>query len=152
MSTEPEDVLTEEQQAQKDLNDWYELSAQLEKIKAAEMVARMTVFNRCFPHAVEGTNKLSLGNGWELNATYPITRKVDVAMLTAQANHLREDLKIPLDDVIVQKPELSVSAYRKLTEDQRREFDLVLTVKPGSPQMKLVQPKRAAAAGLAPQE
>lgn len=139
----PENTVT-----QADLDAWWKMNQDLAKLKASEMLLRMKIFNGLFKTPREGTNKLDLGGGWQLTATYPIERKIDVALLTSLASTLREEQHIVLENVIKQKPELSITAYKALTEEQRKAFDQILTVKPGSPQMKLEQPKRAAAAGF----
>lgn len=140
--------IPENQVTQADFDAWVDMSKKLAALKASEMLLRMKIFNSCFPEAKEGTNKMDLGGGWQLTATYPVDRKIDVAALTTLAPHLRNDLAINLDMLIKQEPKLSVSIYRALTDEQRKEFDQVLIVKPGSPQMKLEQPKRKEAAGF----
>lgn len=140
------------QVTQADLDEWHRLSLELTKIKTSEMLLRMKIFNGVFINPKEGTNKFDLGGGFQLTATYPIDRKIDPAILASLAPELRT-MGIRLDDLVKQKPELSISEYRKLTDEQRKEFDQAITAKPGSPQLKLEQPKRAAAAGfVAPNE
>jgi hypothetical protein len=143
MSTIPENQVT-----QADLDTWFVMNQQLAKLKASEMLLRMKIFNGLFTAPREGTNKHGLGSGWQLTAVYPIDRKIDAALLSSLAPSLREEYKIVLETVIKNKPELSVSAYKSLSEEQRKALDQCITAKPGSPQLKLEQPKRAAAAGF----
>jgi len=51
-------------------------------------------------------------------------------------------LELDFTKLIVWKPELKLSEYRKLSEAQRQVFDRVLVVKPGSPQVDIKIPKR----------
>lgn len=128
---------------QTDLNEWDALQKQLSALKSAEMLLRMKIFKGLFLNPVEGTNSLPLGDeGWVIKAKYPINRKPDVALLTARAAELRA-AGIPLDSVIRTIPELATGEYRKLTEEQRNLLDQVMEVKPGSPSLEIVLPKRA---------
>lgn len=128
---------------QTDLNEWDALQKQLSALKSAEMLLRMKIFKGLFVNPVEGTNTLPLGDeGWVIKAKYPINRKPDVALLTARAAELRA-AGIPLDTVIRTIPELATGEYRKLTEEQRNLLDQVMEVKPGSPALEIVLPKRA---------
>jgi hypothetical protein len=128
---------------QDDLNKWSELQAQLLALKSAEMLLRTKIFKGLFPEPVEGTNSVPLGTeGWVIKAKYPITRKPDVALLTAKAGELRA-AGIVLENVIRTIPELATGEYRKLTDDQRHLLDQVLEIKPGSPSLEIVLPKRA---------
>lgn len=131
---------------QDDLNAWSEMQQKLSALKSAEMLLRIKIFKGLFPHPVEGTNSVPLGTeGWLIKAKYPITRKPDIAMLTARAQELRE-AGIPLDSVIRTVPELATGEYRKLTEEQQKLLDQVMDIKPGSPALEIVLPKRAVAA------
>ena len=138
MSAIPANAVTQE-----DLNAWSQLQKQLGDLKSAEMLLRTKIFKGLFPNPVEGTNSVPLGTeGWVIKAKYPINRKPDVALLTARAPELRA-AGIVLEDVIRTIPELSTGEYRKLTDEQRHLLDQVMEVKPGSPALEIVLPKRA---------
>ena len=138
MSLIPANTVTQE-----DLNTWVQLSEKLSALKSAEALLRTKIFRGLFPKPIEGTNKVPLSAGWVLSATYPISRKPDLAMLVAKAQELR-DAGIVIESVIKHTPELITSAYRTLSETQRHLMDQVMDIKPGSPQMELKLPKRAA--------
>lgn len=138
MSKIPENTVT-----QADLNEWAVLNKQLGEMKSKEMLLRMKIFKGLFIDPVEGTNSVPLGTeGWVIKAKYPINRKIDVALLTARAPELRA-AGIPVDSVVRTVPELAVAEYRKLSEDLQKLFDSVMEVKPGSPSLEIVLPKRA---------
>lgn len=138
MSAIPANAVTQE-----DLTKWSELQKQLGDLKSAEMLLRTKIFKGLFPAPVEGTNSIPLGTeGWVIKAKYPINRKPDVALLTARAPELRA-AGIVLEDVIRTIPELATWEYRKLTDEQRHLLDQVMEVKPGSPALEIVLPKRA---------
>lgn len=138
MAKIPENPVT-----QADLNAWSEMNKQLGLLKSQEMLLRTKIFKGLFPEPKEGTNSVPLGTeGWVIKAQHKITRTPDVALLTAKAAELRE-AGIPLDTVIRTIPELATGEYRKLTEEQQKLMDSVMTVKPGSPALEIVLPKRA---------
>ena len=78
------------QVTQKDLDDWSKMQEQLASLKSQEILLRMKIFHGFFPTPIEGTNTAPLSAGWVIKATYPISRKPDVALLTAMAKELRE--------------------------------------------------------------
>lgn len=126
---------------EKELADWYELKEQLDTLRAKEMLMRKSIFSRLFPKPVEGTNKVDLADGFVLKATHKIDRKVDEAALA----NLKEEFfaeKIPIDNLVRWKPDLSVSAYRKLNPVQVNLFDRALIIKEGSPTLEIVKPKK----------
>jgi hypothetical protein len=124
-----------------DIATWYKMHQQLGKLKSAEMLLRNKIFKGLWLEPVEGTNKYELDKGFVLKATYPITRKVDIALLTTMSPELRT-AGIMVDNLVKYKPELVVAVYRTLTTEQQQSFDRILEIKPGSPQLEIVQPKR----------
>lgn len=126
---------------QEDMNLWYELQRQLSDIKAQEMDLRKKIFGAKFPDPVEGTNTVPLSDGWVLKGQYKIDRKVDEALLVTLTPILKEK-KINIKDLIKYTPELSIREYRALDEEQMKLFNQVLIIKPGSPAMEIVKPKR----------
>lgn len=132
-----------------DLAEWYRLQSELARIKAAEALLRSKIFKHFFPAPKEGTNnyELSDGTGAVLKGTYVINRDVDPGALDARRKLQNEEgfngTKLKLDNLIKWKPEVKIAEYRKLTDEERLQFDQCLIIKPGSPQMKIEIPKRA---------
>ena len=129
---------------QEDLTLWHAMQSQLSALKAQEALLRSKIFKSFFPNPIEGTNTAPLAEGWVIKATYPITRKPDAALLVSMGPELRA-AGIRMDEVIRYKPEVAITEYKKLTEEQRHLMDRVLEIKPGSPQMEIMLPKRAKA-------
>lgn len=123
------------------LEEWFLLKNQLKEIQEKENALRKEIFNSAFPSAVEGTNKLELANGYILKAVYPYTRKVDESVLDNMHDQLKE-LNISEDKLIKWKPELAVTFYKTLTDEEQHLVDQFLIIKEGSPQLEIVQPKR----------
>ena len=132
-----------------DLAEWYRLQTELAKLKSAEALLRGKIFKHYFPAPKEGTNKVPLndGTGAELKGQHVINRSVDIGSLDAlKAGIAAEGSNLPklnLDDLIKWKPEVVISKYRELTEEERLTFDQCLIIKPGSPQLEIAIPKRA---------
>lgn len=121
--------------------NWYTLSTQLKEVKDKEIEARKEIFAENFAGAKEGTNKFGLPDSWVLNATYPFNYKVDGPAFTASIDVLRK-AGVQVDRLIEWKPELKISEYRTLTEEQKQLVDQFITITPGTPQIKVVLPAR----------
>lgn len=146
MSEIPQDALSS-----KEFFEWYEVAEQLAKLKQREHFLRMRVFRHMVPVPKEGTNTIELDphplfagmqpTGYVLKAQHVISRDIDEGALSVLMPKLTEN-KIPVDKLIKRKPSLAVGEYRKLTAEETQLFDQVLIVKPGSPQLEIVLPKK----------
>ncbi len=130
---------------QADIEQWYYLHQEKKRITASEMLLRKKIFGALFPNAVEGTNKHDLGDGYFINAQFAYTREIDPGALQAYREKLVE-LKVNPEKLINYKPSLVKSQYNLLTQEQKDAFDNVLIIKPGSPTLDIVKPKRGATA------
>jgi hypothetical protein len=149
---DPDPVTPEE------LAQWYKLRETLAQVKQAEALLRARIYRHYFKDPKEGTNNhpINDGTGAVLKAQRTIDRKVDVAALDALRKAQEEqwgEAKVPgavpevpllkLDELVVWKPELSITNYRKLTDNEKHYFEQCLIIKDGSPQLEIVIPKRA---------
>jgi hypothetical protein len=137
MAEIPENTVT-----MKDVEQWYTMQEQLSKLKIAESILRKRIVGHFFPTPREGVNSHPLEAGWVMKADCGIDRKVDEAALTTLKAPLKE-AKISVDKLIRWKPELAVKEYRTLSDEQRHLFDQCLIIKPASPQLEIVLPKKA---------
>lgn len=134
-------VIPPNEVTQKDLETWYNLDKQIRDLKAHEVLLRRKIFNGLFTAPVEGTNNHPLPDGAVVKGKHVISRTVDIGALNA----LREQFAIAgihADELIKYTPELKVSGYRELTEEQRHLFDQALVIKEGMPGLEIVIPKR----------
>lgn len=118
--------------------DWYKAKLKLDEAKELELKLRMEVVAQFFDELQEGTNKAE-NDKYTLVVVQPYTRTIDAAAYKS----IKKDLVaagIKMGDLVVEKPELKVAAYRKLTKEQLAIFDDVLTTKPGMPSLT-VKPK-----------
>ena len=147
MTTEPE--ITEYPEgaeaiptvAQEDLNEWFGLASRLKTMKKREMELRKKIFTGAFPHPTEGTNSFALEGNYKLKGTYKLDRQVDMAAFQA----LSEEMKgadIAADGMIKLKPSLIASEYKRLNDEQRHVFDQCIIIKPGSPTLEIIPPKK----------
>lgn len=146
MSEIPVDMLTRDEFFQ-----WYKSTEELAKAKLREATLRARVFRHMVPVPVEGMNTIELDThplmagipptGYVFKAQHVISRNIDEGALTTLSPKFKEAL-IVVDKLVKRKPELAVGEYRKLTEEQRKLFDQALIVKPGSPQLEIVLPKK----------
>ena len=126
---------------QSDLAKWFKMSAELKKLKVAEMLLRKSLFNVAFPEPKEGTNNFALPDGYILKGKHTLTRNVDPGAFDAMKDKMRENGINP-DIVVVHKPSLVTSEFKKLTEDQHMIFDQCLIIKDGSPALDIVLPAK----------
>lgn len=138
MATIPEQAQLTPEQAFEQLQVWFTLQQQLAKLKQTEVLARKDMVAFYFRNPVEGTNRVDLGGGYELKLTYSYNREVDEAALQNVTAEQVKKLKLPMDELIRWRPELSLSAYRKLNAEQQKFVDGFLDIKEGSPQLAIV--------------
>jgi hypothetical protein len=119
-----------------------EMAKQLKQLRTDEMVLRKEILGEAFPDGKIGTNTLELGAGWKLKGVFKIDRKVDETTLQDTLTLLRER-KVPADVLIRWKPEVVAKEYKKLTPEDKLIFDQTLVVKPVSPSLEIVEPKKA---------
>ena len=143
MTEIPEDVVTGT-----DLAEWYRVKEELGKLKSKEALLRSRIARFYFPNPVEGTNTEEIGDGTGavVKLSYVINRTVDQGALDALREAQKVEgsnaPKINLDELVKFKPEVVISAYRELTDEEQHFFDQALIIKPGSPQLEITIPKR----------
>lgn len=117
------------------IKEWSEVSTKLEEIKEREMHLRKFIVAQTFPKPKEGTNK-AIFEHIEINYNHKIDRKIDEAVLDVSKEKFRK-AGIVIDGVVDYKPVLNTKAYRLLNKTQMKLFDTALTIKDGSPQLKI---------------
>lgn len=134
----PKPDMTQEQAFAR-LQAWYGTQQKLADLKTAEVLERKGLASFYFPAPEEGTNRLPLGGGFDLKLEHTITRKVDEAALDNVKATQAKKLKLNLDLLFPTKPTLSVTEYRKLTDEQRAFVDTLLDIKESeTPGLKIV--------------
>lgn len=129
--------------------EWQKSKAELDACKEREAALRRAVFEVKFPTKKEGTQRIELGNGYHLKAVYPMTyncgtKPDDLAKVTNGLNELAalgEEAKFIAQRVVKWMPEVSISEYRQLKPEYKMIVDKFVTIKPGSPQLEIEEPK-----------
>ncbi len=119
--------------------EWYKAVLALKKAKALEAKLRKEIV-AFFPDPEEGVNSQDLGDGHLIKLTHKMTRSVDTAQLETLTSDL-EEAGVPLDMLVERKPTLVKSIYNKLSPDMLKLFDQVITVKPATPSIEIVEKK-----------
>jgi hypothetical protein len=147
---------------QEDLADWYLAKEEFSRAQSKERLLRAKIFKHYFPKPEEGTNNVRLPDGAKLTGKYPITRKVDAALLDAvkrltvgdakdqltalgvaiptqvdPATPLSTFLNMQVDKLIKYDPDLVIKEYRTLTAEQMYFFDQCMEIKPGSVSLEI---------------
>lgn len=136
--------IPENEVTQADIAEWYRLKDQLTTLRNNEMLLRNKIFKGLFPSPVEGVNSFELPDGYVVKATHKISRDIDIGATEANRARLAEQ-GINVDKMLNWKPSLVSKEYKSLTEEQRIAFDVCLNIKPGSPTIEIVKPKKGAA-------
>ena len=123
------------------LKDWEKAQRAAAKAVDEERKLRDEVAKCAFVNPKEGVNKLKLLHGYQLEMDYKVNRTIDRAVLQQYSDTL-EGMGVDLGQLIREKPELRVGEYKKIAPEVRNVFDLCLTIKPGTPSLKINLPKR----------
>jgi hypothetical protein len=125
---------------------WFAADKLMRQTKAEELRLRNLVGGLFFTKPKEGTNDAEVndGTGAVVKLKQPITRNVlpeELAKLerTIGTNNRRSAI---VSECIKYKPELVLSAYRALTDEERAWLDGALEIKEGTFAIEVVIPKR----------
>lgn len=128
---------------------WKEAKEQLDKFKALEMALRNEIASDAslFDPAKEtGTLTYELGHGWKIKCERKINYSVEnkngeafaalheIASLGEVEAHQTKKL-------MSFSPNLSLTVYRELSDQARRIVDKIVTTKPATPTLSLIEPK-----------
>ena len=129
---------------------WEAATKALAAAKEIEMALRLQVTDAWFPsHKEEGTENVPLENGYKLKAVFKQNytladlETVDAALIKMEA--IDAEGKFIAERLIKFTPKLSVKEYKDCPEKYRKYIDDVLTIKPATPALELVEPKSARA-------
>jgi hypothetical protein len=129
------------------LSAWEAADKALAKAKEAEIELRRQVIEAWYPaHKDEGTENIELAAGYKLKAVFKINRslanreKVDAALTKIEKLGGVEG-KILAERLVEWKPALVKKEYDNLPEKYKKIINEVLTEKPGTPSLEIVEPK-----------
>lgn len=121
---------------------WDRARRDLELFKKTELDLRNEIVARLFDASKDqGTEHFDLGNGYRLTAVkkmnYSLTNKNGETVTALQA--LRPEVAQRL---VSWSPTLSKTEYDRLTSNEKILLTNALTIKPATPSLELVEPKR----------
>lgn len=110
-----------------------------------ERELRSLIYGNLFGSLADGTTHThELGNGYKLKAKRPLNYKVDAGLIDDALDKIvaiGNSGAFLADRVIKWKPELSLTEYKQLSDEQRQVLDVAITMTPGLPSLELVEPK-----------
>lgn len=127
------------------VNELHAVNSQMNVLKGRQEELRKKIGEELFPNIGKGTNRVDLGTGWKLKAV--VTEKFSLDKGEngdyAPVKSLSEDLESHILDALISwKPSLSSSAYRMLTEADKKVVDSVLTTQLSNPTFTFEEPKQ----------
>lgn len=135
------------------LTAWQTIKTRMAQDKDEEKKLRAQIVEMEFKGAKTGTNRVPLGNGWMLKAVINLTYKItkNEAVEPPDYSHIPGILaQLPpavAQGLIKWTPELSESAYKQLTEEERKIVNQMLVITNGSSTIDIEAPKTKPAAG-----
>lgn len=121
------------------LDEWQVAAAEAKRWQAREKELRDRIFQSTFEAPKEGVNKYTLPDGRQVKATHKLYRKLDEAAYPSIREAIINTFGMdPEEGVIKRKPEVSVSAYKKLPAEIRNVLDDAIVAKAGSPSIEIV--------------
>jgi len=130
----------EEMTRDEQLLAWKDAKRTLDAAKDAEMSMRKLIVETHFDATQVGTQNIELGQGWKVKAVVKQSYKLDTdAEKVEEVLDTLEDWQA--ERLVKWSPTLSVSEYKKLSDEDRAAIDKVLTIGFASPTLELVAPK-----------
>lgn len=120
------------------LQEWYGKKLALANLKTAEVLLRQDMASFYFPAPNIGTNRLDLGDGFDLKLVHKQNITVDEAAIEQVTAAQIKKLKLPWEELFNYKPTLVKSVYDDLTAEQKKFVDTLLNIKDATPDLDIV--------------
>jgi hypothetical protein len=119
------------------LTEWEDLKKQIAALSENEKTLRKVLFDAAFPEAKEGTNTRELIDGRKVKGVKKFNRSVDEAAVAAVLSELRKFNSVIPEQVFPISYSLSLSNYKKLTQEARTVADRAIITKPATPTLEV---------------
>jgi hypothetical protein len=124
---------------------WQDAATEAKLAVDRERELRLMAFKRSVPEPIEGTNTLTLGNGYVLKAVHKLNYSVSskpepLAALHDALTRMGGEIASKL---VRWKPEISGTNYKLLDEMNRQIIAPLVTIKPGLPELSILAPGEA---------
>jgi hypothetical protein len=133
--------LTPEQAAL--IGAWYAASNAFKAAQEEERKLRAELVKQlCLPEMEKGIARFICPLDWVLEVTKSLDYKLENS--NGELDDVLKEFPDAVADMLVRwKPELSVRNYEQLAPEHKAKFNAVLSIKPGTPSVKLLPPKPA---------
>jgi hypothetical protein len=105
------------------------------------MKLRKSLFASTFPDHTAGTRYYDLPDGSRVKGVARMTYNIDEASLGTALQALRDKGLTTADSLVRYKPSLEKKAYDRLTQEEKKLFNVAVITKPGSPALEYIPPK-----------
>jgi hypothetical protein len=126
----------------KTLQEWDDVKKQISALTEAEKVLRDKIVSGVFNAEHEGTQTVPIAATWDLKCTVPFNRTIATEAFDRVYSSADAARKVLLDTIIVEKPQLVIAEYRKLSKEELAFCSAFITEKPGSPRLEIKQKTR----------
>ena len=129
------------------IQDWLKAKEELEQSKEREMQLRKAVLKENFDFEEddrEGTQNVELGLGYKLKAVFTLRRTLDKEGIQVILDKMESDSPegtLLAERLVNWKPELVKREYDALPTKFKKMVDRVVSSKPGTPSLSLIEPK-----------
>lgn len=134
---------TSAEEINKDISEWLSITKWQSQAKEKEMLLRNRLAKHIFANKLtaagdlpEGTAKNTFASG-ALQFNAKVVGKMNYKILEETEALTLAQLGEAGTNLVKRKPELSLSAYKALTEEQKRIADGMIVVTPGAPTLEI---------------
>lgn len=107
------------------VREWYKIKEDLDRLKEHELELRKQVSEAVFGEAQKGTQKAELSDNAELVLSISAKISVDKDAFLEHKTHLEKKGLVGENSVIKLKPEVSATAYKYMSDEDKATFDSV---------------------------
>ena len=137
----PTKVVSLDPITQNNFQVWESINADIERLKAIELQYRAAIIPHVgFSDKPEGSQTVSVDGAMKLELDRPWYYKVKATQdeISAVMTALHAHNEMATIGLLQWKPEISVSKYRDLTDEEKRIIAPILDIKPGVESLKVV--------------
>lgn len=120
------------------IREWYAVQEELARLKQKESELRKAVYESLdVDPSVSGTTNYRLSDLHKITVTIPTSISVDPNGFRDNYQMLKQRGLIGDTSVIKMKPDVSVTAYKHMSDADKAQFGHLFKVKAGSPSVKI---------------
>lgn len=119
------------------VREWYKTQSELKELQAHEKDLRAKVIEAVFGEVKKGTSKADLSNETELVLSCSAKISIDKEKFLQHKNVMERKGLIGDESVIKLKPEVSATAYKYMSQEDKVAFDEVFVHGLNSPQLEV---------------